>query len=380
MIDRPHGLRVERTGGLGADELAAVLDLVAAATRADGAAPLNEAALLNLRHGHAGVEHLLAVVGDAVVGYGQLDGEQPDRTGALVVRPDHRRRGAGAALLDAMTARGPLRVWAMGDSPAAQSLARAGGLRPVRELLIMKRSLADPVQRVEPPDGVTIRTFAIAADEEEWLAVNARAFAWHPEQGRMTLTDLRERMAEPWFDPAGFFVAVRDAAPSRGDDGSPGSLDLERDWRRSGGAGGSPRPADAESHMIGFHWTKQHPGWLGEVYVLGVDPAAAGLGLGKALLAAGLEHLRERGSTEVELYTESDNEQALHVYFGYGFAVASRDVMYASAEIAPGSGGLSTAGGRPPVSRGPGASPVASGLGGGHGSDRRLGEPGLPTG
>jgi mycothiol synthase len=74
------------------------------------------------------------------------------------------------------------------------------------------------------------------------------------------------------------------------------------------------------------------------VYVLGVDPEAAGTGLGKALLAAGLAHLRERGNTEVELYTESDNQQALSLYFGYGFAVASRDVMYGWSEINPGSG------------------------------------------
>ncbi|HTF39040.1 MAG TPA: GNAT family N-acetyltransferase, partial [Propionibacteriaceae bacterium] len=62
----------------------------------------------------------------------------------------------------------------------------------------------------------------------------------------------KDRMAEPWFDPAGFIVAT------------------------------------IEDTMFGFHWTKQHQDQLGEVYVLGVAPSAAGRGLGKALLLTGL--------------------------------------------------------------------------------------------
>jgi mycothiol synthase len=295
--------RVEVADVLDREQVRAVLELVEAGSEADGTAPLNEAALLNLRHNHPGVTHLLARLDDSVVGYAQLHGEESDRTGALVVHPHHRRQGAGRALLDAMINQGPVRLWAMGDTPGAQALARAAGLRAVRELLIMKRSLAEPVPARRPPDGITVRTFVVGSDEQDWLAVNARAFGWHPEQGRMTLADLTERLAEPWFDPAGFFVAVR-----------------------------------PDLTMAGFHWTKQHPGHMGEVYVLGIDPEAAGTGLGKALLAVGLEHLRDRGNTEVELYTESDNQQALNLYLGYGFAVASRDVMYGSSEIDPGSG------------------------------------------
>ena len=46
--------------------------------------------------------------------------------------------------------------------------------------------------------------------------------------------------------------------------------------------------------MVGFHWTKQHQDQLGEVYVLGIAPSAAGRGLGKALLLTGLRSLQRR--------------------------------------------------------------------------------------
>jgi mycothiol synthase len=147
---------------------------------------------------------------------------------------------------------------------------------------------------------VTIRTFQPGQDEQAWLAVNAAAFATHPEQGSMTLADLTARMVEPWFDPAGFFVALRGET------------------------------------MLGFHWTKRHGDQLGEVYVLGVSPAAAGGGLGKALLLTGLKHLRRQGDTVVQLYVEAENTDAVGLYRHYGFTTASRDVMYAQRPIRAG--------------------------------------------
>jgi mycothiol synthase len=186
----------------------------------------------------------------------------------------------------------------MGNTPAARALAATHGLLPARELLIMTRPLLEPVPEPPLPPGTTLRTFVVGQDEEEWLGVNARAFRGHPEQGRLSRSDLEERMAEPWFDPAGFFLAVR-------------------------------TDAEGAERVVGFHWTKQHPDGLGEVYVLGVDPSAGGGGLGKSLLARGLQHLRERGNTSVQLYVEADHGRAVALYAGYGFTVASRDVMYA---------------------------------------------------
>jgi mycothiol synthase len=273
--------------------------LLAAARTKDGFDALNEAANLRLRHPDPATRHLCAVESGQVVGYAQLNPEPGVGTGFCVVHPEHRRRGIGVRLVHALAeqATTPLQLWAPGDTAAAQALAARVGLGAARTLLVMTRRLDDELPTPDVPAGITIRTFQPGQDEPAWLAVNAEAFANHPEQGRMTAADLAARMAESWFDPAGFFVALHGET------------------------------------MVGFHWTKRHGGRLGEVYVLGVSPDVGGLGLGKALLLTGLEHLRRQGDTLAKLYVEADNPDAVGLYEDYGFTTVSRDVMYAQRPI-----------------------------------------------
>ena len=63
--------------------------------------------------------------------------------------------------------------------------------------------------------------------------------------------------------------------------------------------------------------------------MIGVDPDAEGRGLAKALLLHGLAHLRDRGCSTAELYVEAGSARAVGLYESRGFAVSSRDVMYA---------------------------------------------------
>jgi mycothiol synthase len=276
-------------------QVAAIVGLLAAAAAADGVAPISEAAVLRLHHPGIGV-HLSAYdsVG-TLVGYVGLDERAERRTAEFVVHPAYRRRGVGGALLTALLDRvaGPLWVWAHGEHPAALRLAQRAGLARRRELFQLRRGLAEPIPPRPLPDGVALRPFLPGEDEAAVVAVNNRAFAWHPEQRQWDTSELVVREVQPWFDPKGFLLAV-----------------------------------DSADRLLGFHWTKVHPDGLGEVYVLAVDPDAQGTGLGVALTVAGLAHLHGRGAPEAMLYVESDNAAALRMYQKLGFAHHHTDVEF----------------------------------------------------
>lgn len=280
-------------------------ELIDAAARVDGQSAVSEQGRLLLRGGpRAGVRHLLLRQKGELVGYALLDGTDPVEAPAaeLLVHPDHRGRRYGRALGETllMESGHRLRVWAHGGHPAARHLAQVLGLSLFRELRQLRRPLSG-LRLTEPalPEGVRVRTFVPGQDEAAWLRVNAAAFSHHPEQGSLGPRDLAARMAEPWFDPAGFFLAVR------------------------------PDEEGGEE-LLAFHWTKVHTAeGLGEVYVLGVGPQAQGLGLGKALTFIGLRYLsRDRGLPTAMLYVDADNTAAVRLYEGLGFRTHETDLMY----------------------------------------------------
>ncbi|MEU0602045.1 mycothiol synthase [Streptomyces sp. NPDC006393] len=295
----PIARSLESLSALSPGQVEAVLGLLAEATRTDGQPAVSEQGRLQLRGGaREGVSHLLLSVDGELVGYAQLEDTDPVEAPAaeLVVHPAHRGHGHGRALGSALLAASGkrLRVWAHGGHSAARHLSQVLGLTLFRELRQMRRPLAG-LDLPEPvlPEGVTVRTFVPGQDDAAWLAVNAEAFAHHPEQGSLTQRDLDAREAEPWFDPSGFFLAER------------------------------------EGRLVGFHWTKVHAAeGLGEVYVLGVRPGAQGGGLGKALTLIGLRHLAAQGLPTAMLYVDADNKAAVSVYERLGFTTYETDLMY----------------------------------------------------
>jgi len=276
-----------------------ILALADRALSADGFAPLNEEARFAIAGAPA--EHLLAEQDGTVVGYLQW---QPDfGTAQVVVDPHYRRRGLGGALVEQLiegladpdlglpgadiTEWG---LWSFGDLPAAREFAAALGLRPSRTLLVMRRSLAG-ASAPKLPAGLTIRAFR-PGDQDALLALNAEAFAEHPEQGALDADGLAQRMAEDWFDPDGLLLAF-----------------------------------DADG-LAGFHWTKLAEPLLGEVYVIGTASRVRGRGYGRVLLDAGLAHLAAAGATEVVLYVDSSEQIPVRMYEGAGFTIDHRDLLY----------------------------------------------------
>jgi len=288
----------------------AALSLLRAAAAADGVRPVSEETELRLQHGAPGGSDLAVQEAGELAGYARYD----EGVAELVVHPAFRRRGHGRALLRQLLELAgdrPLSIWAHGDLPGSAELLAPSGFFRARVLLQMRLHVdgadldgvdADP--RPELPGDVRVLPFRPGRDEEAWLRVNARAFDWHPEQGRMTAADLALRQGEPWFDPAGFLMA----------------------WRGDPDAGGT---------LLGFHWTKVHPAGdagpdpVGEIYVLGIDPDAQGMRLGSALTDLGLAHLRRQGLRSVLLYVEEDNEAAVRLYEARGFTRFAVDVAWA---------------------------------------------------
>jgi mycothiol synthase len=156
----------------------------------------------------------------------------------------------------------------------------------MRHILKIHRSLTStlPTQA----HSFEIVTFDAAIHKEKWLALNNKIFAHHPDQGNWVMEDLENRMAENWFDPKGFFLAVKNGA------------------------------------IIGCCWTKIHHDLVnqepvGELYVVGVHPDHAHQGIGRALSIAAINHLVATGIKESMLYVDADNDKGLALYASLGF-------------------------------------------------------------
>lgn len=292
--------------------------ILAEATEADGTPPMSDQALLAVANGRRSLIETADALG--VVGEGELD---------LVVRPSARGRGLGGALLaellalagtagDAVAdgaaeadgtgnaAPGALRAWAHGENPAATALLTAAGFTPARELL---RLALDPsglpaaieAARVMPP-GFEVRSYDPndAQQASDWVRVNAAAFAAHPEQGAVTVADFLALTKEPWFIGEDLRLAYSN---------DPGQ----------------------DSQLAGSTWIKTVRGSTEvetELYVLGVAPEFAGIGLGAALLGETLRQMATHSPDRITLYVDGDNSNAVQLYLRAGFEVEQRSVQY----------------------------------------------------
>jgi mycothiol synthase len=274
------GAQVVELDSLTPEQADAILRLADLVGETSGTSPLSDPVVGAVRERRPG-RHFVQTVAAELTGYAHLDDSGEAPVAELLVG----RSGDAASLLRAVDAAAGagLRIWTRGDDAPLNDVLPGLGYSPTRTLLKLRRSLEQEPAAPSWPDGVTVREFRVGSDEAAWLAVNNAAFAGHPEQSGWTLDDITAREREPWFDPAGFFLA------------------------------------EAQQRLVGFHWTKDHGDALGEVYVIGVDPSMQGKRLGEALLLHGLRHLHATGCRTALLYVESDNRSALALYERLGF-------------------------------------------------------------
>lgn len=276
------------------------LDILRLAAEADGTPPLSDQALLSLANGRRALIEKDDAIG--VIGEGEVD---------LVVRPGARGRGIGRAVLDSLLSQNghehdELRAWAHGTNPAATTLLHEAGFRPVRELLRLSLDPAKLAEAVatarELPAGFEMRSFDPGDPQQgsEWVRVNGAAFASHPEQGRVTLADFTALTSEPWFSAADLRLAYTN---------DPGQ----------------------DSVLAGFTWIKTvraEQEVETELYVIGVDPAFAGIGLGAGLLGETLRRMAAHHPDRITLYVDGDNSSAVALYLRAGFTVEQRSVQF----------------------------------------------------
>lgn len=275
---------VEVDDGLGVGVVEGLDDFVAQCAEHDAHPPFDEHTLLTLQ-GHRQVRHarLLVRDGATVLGCCVLSEGESAWYVECAVHPTRRGRGVARALLTAASRHvashggGYVRCWVHENDPTVRALS--SGARVSRTLLVMRRRLSG----VLPVEG----TRPLRDDERDgWLALSNAAFAGHPENGGWTRADLDWRVSAPWTDLSRWPV-------------------VERDGR-----------------LIAGVWTKVPPGSsTGELYVVAVDPAYQGQGLGRRVVGAALAALVEAGCTEAELYVDAQNVPAVSLYERSGFTV-----------------------------------------------------------
>jgi mycothiol synthase len=271
---------------------AAFTRLISRSSLVDGQPPFNDQALVDAASGARTL--IVAEYGDAIAGavvVGQSEFE-------FAVDPEFRRNGLGTILLERILdgAEPDLAGWAHGDHPASRILAERAGLEPVRTLYQLRMPVpgrSTGSGNEGGGEGIAIDAFRPGIDDEAWVELNARVFSEHPEQGSITIDDLHARMAEPWFDAGDFLLARH------------------------------------EGRVIAYNWLKiEGADEPGEIYVVGVDDAYAGRGLGRILMNRAFDRLRQRGIATAALYVDADNVGAVHLYRSLGFSDHTVDVQY----------------------------------------------------
>ena len=243
---------------------------------------------------------LLAWDGPRLTGYLFMVAEEPIGRGVLGggVHPGHRGRGIGRLLIDAMAAHARelrfdvLHAEITPGAKAAQRLLKAAGFTRVRTHWHLLRRATRPLG-LKAPVGHRLRIMA-PEDVEALTQLQNDAFTgtWGfcPNTAEQVLYELYEL---PGWQADEVVLLERDGL------------------------------------LAGYSWThRDTPAWPGIIHMVGVHPRYRGLGLGRTVTAASIDHLIARGAPSVALTVDKENTAAVRLYRRLGFRVRRASHWY----------------------------------------------------
>jgi mycothiol synthase len=302
----------------GPADLLALVELINEADRVDDAGFATTSVALGHRLADPGVtpaeDLLVAEMDGRLLGYALVHKhleEAIHRIGVVgIVHPQWRRQGIGTALMQRAEERARafrrdkplvLEMIARGRVAGVAELALSLGLHPVRYFFYMQchdlNSRPDPVL----PPGVSMRTLDLLRDAEPLLAAYNDGFSDHWGYVPATRDQFQHLFDSPKFHAEDVLLAVTDQ-------GCIAGLCIVL----------FPQ---MDPEML-----QTNPPVIDD---LAVPHAYRRRGIGRALLLAGMRHIRQRGFGAAALGVDADNpNQALKLYESVGFTVVSPSTAY----------------------------------------------------
>jgi mycothiol synthase len=271
--------------------------------------PSLDALRVLLEHPYMDAAHNLFFVeaDGCLVGYGELwhAPGRPRSTFRVLVHPDWRRQGLGTKLLRTIEARAReldgkyLDVQIESAQEGGRAFLHARGFQRVHYSWQM--ILSDIAAAPEPawPASYGVRTFVVGSDEATSRHLENDSFADEWEHAPTAEGEIEGFVRSPSFRADGVIYALKDGQV------------VGECWNW------------IDDQAIAQTGKRQ-----GDVWCLCVHPQHRHRGLGRALLLAGVQWLRQQGMTSAALYVDGANERARHLYEATGFVAIRTDIWY----------------------------------------------------
>lgn len=239
-----------------------------------------------------------------------IDKQQKEKKGfiqGLGVVPQFRKRGIGQELakkaIESLRNRGmeTAQCWIRDDKPICKHLFESMGFKLIRVYSTMRRELDTIPYDVNRNEGIRIGAMKKGIEDIRLLRrLNNEAFSEHFDSRPYTLEEWKHWSEEPDFDRKGCFFALLEGKP----------VGHVVTW--------------VDSKFVKFRGIKR-----GSIATIGVLKPYRRKGIGTSLILRGMNYLRSRGMTEVELGVDDLNQtEAIKLYEKVGFEVIRKDLTY----------------------------------------------------